>query len=69
MEITVSYKCYHTSKADVLHDDTRLVGDALGSHLAWPKMLVIFEDNLILKENITQHLLSLYNGKSTIGTL
>ncbi|PON78806.1 hypothetical protein PanWU01x14_017050 [Parasponia andersonii] len=26
--------------------DTRLVGDTLGSHLAWPKMLVIFEDNL-----------------------
>ncbi|PON50753.1 hypothetical protein PanWU01x14_221250 [Parasponia andersonii] len=27
-------------------DDVRLVGDALGSHLAWPKMFVIFEDNL-----------------------
>ncbi|PON37633.1 hypothetical protein PanWU01x14_318570 [Parasponia andersonii] len=27
-------------------DDTRLVDDALGSHLAAPKMLVIFEDNL-----------------------
>ena len=28
-------------------DDARLVGDALGSHLAWPKMLVIFEDNSV----------------------
>ncbi|PON31999.1 hypothetical protein PanWU01x14_365090 [Parasponia andersonii] len=27
-------------------DDKRLIGDTLGSHLAWPKMLVIFEDNL-----------------------
>ncbi|PON41998.1 hypothetical protein PanWU01x14_285300, partial [Parasponia andersonii] len=26
-------------------DDAKLVGDVFGSHLTWPKMLVIFEDN------------------------